>query len=312
MRQIFSVRFFAAVGGVVALFFLLTTIFATREVIEGGDDGEAQVELHRIDFVEEIQSVSNPEFTLTTDGTAANATDLVIDRSRTLRIVEDTPGIDHCPGFPDPGACAVVADLLGEAVVWFALVPNGTNRTVDMPAIDTLDDGVATLVNGWQLPFAPVLDRRCPEEFTSYREFRDTLGDDFTAVYGIDDRRLIAVECNVRVDYAPVVTVPDDGSGAAPDGASGDRAGITVPEPPVGATDPDADALDELDELGASIEAAVTGLGLPDAVERLEAAGWSVRTDDLDDPDETFTADLRVDRVTVRYRDGVVVSAAVG
>jgi hypothetical protein len=98
----------------------------------------------------------------------------------------------------------VVADLLGEAVVWFALVPNGTDRTVDLPAIDTLDDGVATLVNGWQLPFAPVLDRRCAgEDFTSYREFRELLGDEFTSVFSIDDRRLVAVECRTRVDFAP-------------------------------------------------------------------------------------------------------------
>lgn len=303
MRQIFSVRFFAAVGGVVALFFLLTTIFATREVIEGGDDGPAEVELRQIDFIEEIQAVTNPQFSLTFDGVAANDTDLVIDPSRTLRIVRDTPGVDHCPRFPAAGGCAVVADLLGEAVVWFALVPNGTNRAVDLPAIDTLDDGLATLVNGWQMPFAPVLDRRCPDEFTSYREFRDTLGDDFTSVYGIEERRLVAVECNVRVDYAPIVTVPDD------DSNENDGPDVTVPEPPSGTAN---GAELDLDDIGSSIAATVVGLELPDAIDRLGAAGWSVRTDDLDDPDETFTSDPRVDRVTVQHRDGVVVSVAVG
>ena len=294
MRQIFSVRFFAAVGGVVGLFFLLTTIFATREVIEGGDDGSTSTELHRIDFIEEIQRVTNPQFALTIEGVAANDTDLVIDASRTLRIVEGTPGVDHCPRFPAGGACAVVADLLGEAAVWFALVPSGQNRTVDLPAIDTLDDGIATLVNGWQVPFAPVLDRRCPEEFTSYREFRDTLGDDFTSVFSIDQRRLTAVECDVRVAYAPVVTVADD-----------DLPDATVPDAPTGAASPN-------DDLAEPLAAAVVGVGLPEAIDRLEAAGWSVRTDDLDDPDETFTADLLLDRVTVGHRDGVVVSVRLG
>ena len=93
--------------------------------------------------------------------------------------------------------------LHGEGVVWFALVPMGPNRTVRLPAIDVLDDGLATLVNGWQLPFAPVLDRRCEDEFVSYRELRDALGDDFTSVYAIEERRLVAVECRVRVPYAP-------------------------------------------------------------------------------------------------------------
>lgn len=295
MRQIFSVRFFAAIGGVVGLFFLLTTIFATREVIEGGSDGPESVPLHRIDFVEEIQTVTNPQFALTFDGLAANDTDLVIDPSRTLRIVEGTPGEDHCPRFPAAAECAVVADLLGEAVVWFALVPNGTDRTVDLPAIDTLDDGLATLVNGWQLPFAPVLDRRCPDEFASYREFRDVLGDDFTSVYGIDDRRLVAVECNARVAYAPDITVPDD-----------DLPDVTVPPPPDPSDDPD------VADLRSSVGDAIIDRELTDAIDRLEAAGWSVRTDDVDDPDETFTADFRIDRVTVRHRDGIVVSVGVG
>jgi hypothetical protein len=203
MRQIFSVRFFAAIGAVAALFFLLTTFFATREVIEGGDDDPDAVRLHKIDFVEQVFSSRNEQFTLDVDGVAANDTDLIIDPSRTLRVVQDTPGVNHCPGFPAVGACAVVADLLGEGVVWFALVPSGPNRTVDLPAIDTLDDGYATLVNGWQLPYAPVLVRRCDEEFTSYREFRDVLGDDFTSVYSLESGRLEVVICGERVAYAP-------------------------------------------------------------------------------------------------------------
>lgn len=210
MRQIFSVRFFAAVGGVVALFFVLTTVFATREVIEGDGGADAPIELHKIDFVDQVFSSRNEGFSLTVDGLAASDTELIIDASRSLDIVADTPGVIHCPRFPAVGACAVVADLLGEAVVWFAIVPAGANRTVDLPAIDTLDDGVATLVNGWQLPFAPVLDRRCDEEFASYRDFRDTLGDDFTSVFDLDERRLIAVRCRTKVAYAPDLS--DDGS----------------------------------------------------------------------------------------------------
>ncbi len=127
----------------------------------------------------------------------------MFDASRSLRVVAGTPGVNHCPRFPLPSSCAVLADLLGEAVVWFALVPSGPNRTVDLPAIDTLADGLATLVNGWQVRFAPVLDRRCRDDFTSYREFRELLGDDFTAVFDIDQRRLVAVECRTRVAYAP-------------------------------------------------------------------------------------------------------------
>jgi len=205
MRQIFSVRFFAAVGAVVGLFFLLTTMFATREVIEGGDgDDDASFELHKIDLVEQVFSSSNRQFGIGFDGLAESDTNFVIDGTRSLRVVTDTPGEMMCPSFGEIGACAVVADLLGEAVVWFALVPMGANKTVRMPAIDTLGDDGARLVNGWQVDFAPVLDRRCgQDEFESYREFRRTFGDHFTAIFDIDDRRLSAVECRVRVPYAP-------------------------------------------------------------------------------------------------------------
>lgn len=225
MRQIFTVRFFAAVGGVVGLFFLLTTIFVTRGAIEGASDSAAPPAFHLIDFVDQVFSSRNESFGVDADGAAAGDTELVIDGSRSLRIVSGTPGEMLCPRFPDVGACAVVADLLGEAVVWFALVPIGNARTVDLPAIDTLGDGLATLVNGWQVRFAPVLDRRCPnEEFTSYREFRELLGDDFTSVFSIDDRRLIAVECRQRVEYAPELAVPDT---TVVDGSSGVGPGTT-------------------------------------------------------------------------------------
>jgi hypothetical protein len=72
-----------------------------------------------------------------------------------------------------------------------------------------LEDGRAHLVNGWQLPYAPILDRRCRDEagddvqFDSYREFRDTLGDDFTSVYSLESRRIEIVICHERVPWAP-------------------------------------------------------------------------------------------------------------
>jgi hypothetical protein len=210
MREIFSIRFFMAVGAVVGLFFLLTTVFAAREVIDGGDGaGATGPQAHRIDFVERVFSSGNASFGVDEDGLASGDTELVIDGSRSLRIVAGTPGEIHCDQLGEIGGCAVVADLLGPGVVWFALVPMGDGATVDLPAIDVLEDGRAHLVNGWQLPYAPILDRRCRDEagddvqFDSYREFRDTLGDDFTSVYSLESRRLEIVICRERVPWAP-------------------------------------------------------------------------------------------------------------
>ena len=229
MREIFSIRFFAAVGAVVGLFFLLSTVFAAREVIDGDDGaGGTGLQPHRIDLVDQVFTSTNPAFRFDEDGLAANDTDLVMAGSRSLRIVAGTPGVDLCPNLGAVGACAVVADLLGEGVVWFALVPMGANRAVPMPAIDVLDDGYAFLVNGWEVPYAPILDRRCQDqsgnevEFASYREFRDQLGDDFTSLYSIESRRIEVVVCRERVAYAPATTVPDPDAGTTTNPGLGD------------------------------------------------------------------------------------------
>ncbi len=208
MRQIFSVRFFAAVGAVVGLFFLLTSVFATRAAIEGSDGAGEVATLRRIDLVDRLQEVRPAPIALDDDGFTVGSTELVLDPSRIVTVVPGTLGEIHCDPLATPGGCALVVDLLGEAVVWFAVVPAGAATSgVPLPAIDTLDEGLATLVNGWQVRYAPVLDRRCTtpggeEEFTSYRELRDTLGDDFTALFDTAEQRLTAVACRQRVAFA--------------------------------------------------------------------------------------------------------------
>jgi hypothetical protein len=209
VRQIFSVRFFAAVGAVAGLLFLLFTIFTARGVIDEAIDddgaGAADVQSRGIDLVDVITASSNPGFQVSADGVASADTQFTLDPSRKVTIVAGTPGEDHCGRSAEPGVCAVVADLLGEGVVWFALVPMGNGRSVPLPAIDTLDGGFATLVNGWQLPHVPALDRRCGEDelFESYRQFKQILGENFTAIYDIDQRQLTAVVCRQVVPYAP-------------------------------------------------------------------------------------------------------------
>ena len=60
MREIFSLRFFAAVGVVVGLFFVLTVIFAAEEAIDGGGgDEDPTTEIRRIDLVDEHKFTLN-------------------------------------------------------------------------------------------------------------------------------------------------------------------------------------------------------------------------------------------------------------
>jgi hypothetical protein len=209
VREIFSVRFFIAIGAVAGLLFLLFTFFVARDVVDQAisDNGAdaAEYQPRAIDLVDVVASTNNPGFGFDGDGQAASNAEFMLDPSRKVTIVAGTPGEDHCGRITEPGACAIVADLLGEGVVWFALVPMGNDRSVPLPAIDSLENGVATLVNGWQLPHAPALDRRCGanELFESYRQFKQVLGDNFTTVYGIDQRELTAVVCRQVVPYGP-------------------------------------------------------------------------------------------------------------
>ncbi len=204
MRQFFSVRFFAAVGAVAGLLFALTTFLAAERAIDDGAGAEAAADARVIDLVDVAMGSSNPEWEVDpSTGVTSVDTRITIDASRSVAIVAGTAGVDHCRKLSQPGACAVVLDLLGEGVVWFALVP-AVAGDVPLPAVDTLEDGLATLVNGWQLPHAPAFDRRCDdEEFESYRQFKQIFGDDFTTIYDIEQRQLTAVVCRTRVSYAP-------------------------------------------------------------------------------------------------------------
>jgi hypothetical protein len=209
VREIFSVRFFVAIGAVAGLLFLLFTFFVARDVVDQAisDNGAdaARYQPRAIDLVDVVASTDNPGFSFDADGQAATNAAFTLDPTRKVTVVAGTPGEDDCGRIAEPGACAIVADLLGEGVVWFALVPMGNARTVPLPAIDSLDNGVATLVNGWQLPHAPALDRRCGENelFESYRQFKQILGDNFTSIYDIDQRQLTAVVCREVVPYGP-------------------------------------------------------------------------------------------------------------
>ena len=77
------------------------------------------------------------------------------------------------------GPQVVVADLLGESVVWFRLAPVEPGGVVEFGPIVALDVEVATLADGLQLPYARVLTRRCDTEFESFSAFRRELGEVF-------------------------------------------------------------------------------------------------------------------------------------
>jgi len=193
MQQILSVRFLATLGSLVGLFLLLALVFGRGDL--GADPTTVRPIIREVHLLEEIKGARSEAFGVRTDGRSRGQLYLNLSDARKMRIVEGTVGENNCGPQIVPGECAVAANLLGDAVVWFALMPIEPGGLVIFPAIDTLEDGRAQLFNGWRLPYARVLDRRCPVEFTSYREFRQVLGDRFTSIYSLEMERLVAVVC---------------------------------------------------------------------------------------------------------------------
>ena len=193
MRQIFTVRFFAAVGAVLGLLVLLSVLF--RDDGPVADVAERQPMERTIDLVALVFSSTSVDFAIGDDGITTGSLDLVLDQERTVHIVPGTSGENNCSALDEIAQCAVIADLLGDAVVWFAIVPLASSRTVALPAIVSLDSGYATLDNGWRLPYAPILERRCARDFESFTAFREELGTNFTSIYSLVEGEITDVVC---------------------------------------------------------------------------------------------------------------------
>jgi hypothetical protein len=195
MREIFSLRFFAAIGAVIASFLIASAVVGGGAEVVSEEEVTAEL-IRRVDLVERVERFQDDGASFAVqDGVAVNGTVLVLDERRSARIVLGTPGEDRCPIGRRIGACALIADLLGEAVIWFRLEPVEPGGVVDFGPIVSLDDDVATLADGLQLPYAPVLARRCDTEFDSFSAFRRELGESFVSRYTLSERRLTDVIC---------------------------------------------------------------------------------------------------------------------
>jgi hypothetical protein len=158
-----------------------------------GDDDERSIP-RRIDIAEPIDFAIGNELVMV-DGVATGGVTLRLSNRAEARIVEGTHGLLDCELVGLPSRCVLFAQTLGDAVVWFAVLPQRSDETVVLPAIDALGSDSAQLVNGWLVDYAPRLERRCDRDFDSYRQWRAELDDRFNSIYSIEDQRLIAVEC---------------------------------------------------------------------------------------------------------------------
>ena len=193
MRQLFSWRFVAAIGAVVALALLAQAVF-------GGDDPlEAVVDPdpidRSIDVIEPIVGVEQ-SIDFEVDRTTSGYLDITLTDERRMRIAPGTFGEISCEELDQPNRCAVLADTLGDAVIWFSIMPVAPRSTLELPPIIDLVDGAAVFDNGWRVPYAPVIERECNgEDFPSFADFLERSGPRSVTIVDLETRQVVAVRC---------------------------------------------------------------------------------------------------------------------
>lgn len=134
-------------------------------------------EAHRVDLVAVVESVSVDTGWSMDGGRTVKVARFSLDDTRILTLSEGTLVAAHgdvpvCTDLATPRACVLLADMLGQAVVRFALVPANTatpSATLELPGMVDMqangDEGV--LANGWVLRLATPTKRQCADTPTS-------------------------------------------------------------------------------------------------------------------------------------------------
>ena len=199
MRQFFSWRIWAAFGALAGLTLLLWVVLPDSTA--SNEPASSVVQPRQIDFISPVfQVTTSDDFLINNDVVTSGSADLVIDGQRTMHIVEGTLGSNECPNSTGVAQCVVFADLLGEAVVWFALVPLQVGLKVAVPPIAALlGNGVVQLSNGWLLRTADQVDRKCAQETGSLSEFVNKFGPQSSTTIDVAKQRITSVTCSPKI-----------------------------------------------------------------------------------------------------------------
>lgn len=224
MRELFSYRFWATLGALLLAIVVLQWVLPDTSSSNGSATADG-ITRHRVDLVAPVLDVAaSPGFALGADGLTTADMAIVLDAQRTMLVTAGTKGEIDCPSMlldsPTGVGCTVAADLLGDAVLWFAIVESENAASLVLPATrELLDDGYVLLANGWELRHAFRVERRCAEDTQSLRAFIARFGDYATTTFDIETQRVVRVTCLGE----PPSTTTDDSvpdSGPPPTGGS--------------------------------------------------------------------------------------------
>ena len=164
--------------------------------------------LRKIDLVASVNSI-NVDSEWSQDGgvTRGGAMRLSLDDLRVLTVQDGTLSAEYgsmsaCTDFVKPNACVLLADMLGDAVVWFALVPSDAmagREFLTMPGLVDMqangDEGI--LRNGWVINLATPVKRECGDTATSsLRDFITRFPDQLSkTIVNLTTDNVVSVKC---------------------------------------------------------------------------------------------------------------------
>ncbi|MEO8264701.1 MAG: hypothetical protein ABI706_04230 [Ilumatobacteraceae bacterium] len=205
MRQFVSFRFWLALAALAGLSYGLWYQFVrSDDTVAVGLPTRSATAEHRVNLVLPVYGVqADPGFAMI-DGAASTELHLALDATRTMVVKAGTPGQITCGRLAEINQCVVAADLLGDAVVWFSLIPNPQRANLVLPGVtEVRKDNWVLLSNGWEVARSEVVERNCDtaglDDFV--RQFGGSLS---TSTFSYESQEITKVTCLEKPE--PVAT----------------------------------------------------------------------------------------------------------
>jgi hypothetical protein len=197
MRQFVSFRFWLSIAALIGL------TYGLWQVLISEDDSGTRLGLpaqagaleHRVNLLQPVYGIqAEPGFAMI-DGAADAELRLALDATRTMVVKAGTPGEITCGRLAEINQCVVAADLLGDAVVWFSLIPNPQRANLVLPGVtEVRQDNWVLLSNGWEVSRSEVVERNC--DAVGLDDFVHRFGGSLsTATFSFELQQITKVTC---------------------------------------------------------------------------------------------------------------------
>lgn len=198
MRSLVSLRTVVGLAAVSTFGIVALLLFS----LTSGDGASDSSSTRSIEMIAVASTITADEGWSTSDGATVGSATVSLDDGRIVSIPNGTPGEISCADLVTSSACVMLADTLGSAVVWFALVdadPSRAGRYLTLPGlVDMRDAGdLGVLANGWVIRLATPTERNCETDPGNLRDFIDAYGGDGSqSVLDLIGDQIVEVTCN--------------------------------------------------------------------------------------------------------------------